>query len=206
VEDFASLYRLEHRPLAELDRMGDKSARNLLEQIERSKSNDLSRVIFALGIRFVGEKTAELLADAYPEIGILMDASEEDLQRVPEVGPRVAAAIRQFFDQPRNREVVRRLRDAGVRMERVAPRAPAGNRILSGRTFILTGTLPTMTRDEATRLILSRGGKVTTSISKKTSYLLAGADPGSKLAKAKTLGVEVLDQQAFEKLIGLEKS
>lgn len=201
VEDFASLYRLEHHELASLERMGDKSARNLLDQIEKSKENDLSRVIYALGIRFVGEKTAELLADAFPRIEDLMAAGGNELQRVPEVGPRVAAAILQFFGQDRNREVIRRLREAGVRMEHVARARPAADRIFAGKTFVLTGILPTMSREEATRAITSLGGKVATSVSKKTSYLLAGADPGSKLAKAQELGVPILDQAAFEQII-----
>jgi len=201
VDDFASLYRLEHRTLANLERMADKSAQNLLDQIEKSKERDLSRVIYALGIRFVGERTAELLSDAYPLIEDLMDAGEEDLQRVQEVGPRVAAAIRQFFNQPRNRAVIRRLREAGVRMQPSVRLRPENEAIFSGRTFVLTGTLPTMTREEATRLITSLGGKVTSSISRKTSYLLAGDDPGSKLAKAREWGVPALDQEAFERLV-----
>ncbi|HMC82927.1 MAG TPA: NAD-dependent DNA ligase LigA [Candidatus Polarisedimenticolia bacterium] len=201
VRDFASLYHLPHRVLADLDRMGDKSAQNLANQIEKSKSRDLSRLIYALGIRFVGEKTAELLAESYPRLEDLMGVTEEDLQRVPEVGPRVAAAIRHFFDQEENRKVIARLKAAGVRMDRTASPRRAGKQPFAGKTFVLTGTLPTLTREKATRLIASLGGKVTTSISKKTSYLLAGADPGSKLAKAKGLGVEVLDQESFERMV-----
>ncbi len=197
VEDFASLYRLEPAPLAALERMGEKSASNLLAQIDRSRGADLARIVYALGIRFVGEKTAELLADAYPRIEDLMAAEEGALQRVPEVGPRVAAAIRQFFQQPRNRQVVQALREAKVRMEH-APRVRAsGGAIFSGKTFVLTGTLPGMTRQEAEKIIASLGGKVSSSISRKTSYLLAGSDPGSKLARARELGVPVLDEEAF---------
>jgi len=201
VEDFASLYRLEHGALSSLDRMAEKSASNLLEQIEKSKEADLSRVIYALGIRFVGEKTAELLADGYPEIGDLMEAGEEDLQRVREVGPRVAAAIRQFFRQPGNREVVKRLREAGIRMRHAERSRPPGAAIFAGRTFVLTGTLPGLTREEATRIIVSLGGKVSTAVSRKTSYLLAGSDPGTKLDKAEGLGVRVLDEKAFRALV-----
>ncbi len=200
VEDFASLYRLEHAALSSLDRMAEKSASNLLEQIRKSREADLSRVIYALGIRFVGEKTAELLADAYPEIGDLMEAGEEDLQRVREVGPRVAAAIRQFFRQPRNREVVERLREAGVRMIHEERPRPPGSPVFAGMTFVLTGTLPGLTREEATRIIVSLGGKVSSAVSRKTSYLLAGSDPGTKLRKAEQLGVRVLDEAAFKAL------
>ncbi len=197
VEDFASLYRLEQAPLAALERMGEKSASNLLAQIDRSRGADLARVVYALGIRFVGEKTAELLADAYPGIEDLMNADEEALQRVREVGPRVAAAIRQFFQQPRNRKVVERLREAGLRMEHVSRARPGRGAVFSGKTFVVTGTLPSMTRQEAETIIASLGGNVSSSISRKTSYLLAGSDPGSKLARARELGVPVLDQEAF---------
>jgi len=201
VEDFASLYGLEHGALSSLDRMAEKSASNLLEQIEKSKEADLSRVIFALGIRFVGEKTAELIAEAYPEIEDLMEAAEEDLQRVREVGPRVAAAIRQFFRQPGNREVVKRLRGAGVRMRHTERPRPPGAAIFAGKTFVLTGALPGLTREEATRIIVSLGGKVSSAISRKTSYLLAGSEPGTKLKKAEKLGVRVLDEEAFRALV-----
>jgi DNA ligase (NAD+) len=201
VQDVASLYRLERGALAGLERMGDKSAANLMEQIERSKEKDLARGIHALGIRFVGEKTAENLAGAFHGIEALMEASEEELQRVPEVGPRVSAAIRDFFGEPRNRDLVRRLREAGVALRPAAARAPAGAAPLAGKTFVLTGTLPTLSREEATRLITSRGGRVSSSVSRKTSYVLAGAEPGSKLERAKKLGIPVLDQEAFERLL-----
>jgi DNA ligase (NAD+) len=201
VEDFSSLYHLEQDTLADLDRMAEKSASNLLEQIRRSREADLSRVIYALGIRFVGEKTAELLSAAFPRMELLMEAGEEDLQRVPEVGPRVAAAIRQFFLQPRNREVLQRLRDASVRMEHAPRRVPSGGAIFTGKTFVLTGTLPGLSREEATRIITSLGGKVTATVSRKTSFLLAGADPGSKLSKARQLGIPVLDEKGFRALL-----
>jgi DNA ligase (NAD+) len=200
VEDYASLYRLERETLAALDRMAEKSASNLLEQIDKSRKADLARVTYALGIRFVGEKTAELLADACPRMGMLMEATEEELQRVHEVGPRVAAAIRQFFQQPRNRQVIRRLQEAGVRMEHAPRERPPGTAVFSGKSFVLTGTLPGLTREEATRIIASLGGRVISSVSRKTSYLLAGADPGSKLARARELGVPVLDERGFLEL------
>jgi DNA ligase (NAD+) len=200
VEDFASLYHLEHATLSALDRMAEKSASNLLEEIQKSREADLSRVVYALGIRFVGEKTAELLSDAYPRMEDLMEVEEADLQRVHEVGPRVAAAVRQFFREPRNRRAIDRLRRAGVRMEHTPPARPSGAAIFSGKSFVLTGTLPSLTREEATRIIVSRGGKVVSSVSRKTSFVLAGADPGSKLSKALGLGVPVLDEKAFRQL------
>ena len=199
VEDFASLYHLELTALAALDRMAEKSASNLLEQIDKSRKADLARVIFALGIRFVGEKTAELLADAYPRMEDLMEAGEEQMQRVREVGPRVAAAIRQFFQQPRNQEVIARLRAANVLMKH-APRVRA-DAVFAGMTFALTGILPGLSREEATRIITSLGGKVSSSVSRKTSYVLAGSDPGSKLSRAEKLGVPVLDEKAFRALV-----
>ena len=206
VQDVASLYHLKHPGLAALDRMADKSASNLLEQIERSKTQDLSRVLFALGIRFVGEKTAALLSDAFPRIDELMDAGEDDLQRVSEVGHRVASAIRQFFDQARNRKVVRRLREAGVTMKHEAPAVPSDGALLSGRIFVLTGTLPGLSRDEATRLISRHGGRTSSTVSRKTSFVLAGKTAGSKLEKAKSLGVPVLDEAAFLRMIRREES
>jgi DNA ligase (NAD+) len=201
VEDFASLYHLKHAALASLDRMAEKSAANILEQIEKSKDAALSRVVYALGIRFVGEKTAELLADAFPGMDLLMEAGEEDLQRVPEVGPRVADSIRHFFRQPRNRQVVRGLGEAGVRMRHVPRERAPGGPVFSGKTFVLTGTLAGLTREEATRIIARLGGKVTSSVSRKTSYLLAGSDAGSKLSRAEKLGVPVLDEKSFMELV-----
>jgi DNA ligase (NAD+) len=205
IQDVPGLYRLQRADLAALDRMADKSAANLLEQIERSKERDLARALYALGIRFVGEKTAELLADAFGDIDALMEASEDDLQRVSEVGPRVASAIRQFFGQERNRDVVRSLREAGVAMRHVMPVRSDGG-LLAGKTLVLTGTLPTLSRDEATRLILRHGGKVSSSVSRKTSFLVAGESAGSKLEKARTLKVPVLDETAFLKIIRQEES
>ncbi|HEU5181762.1 MAG TPA: NAD-dependent DNA ligase LigA [Candidatus Polarisedimenticolia bacterium] len=205
VQDVASLYRLRPAEVEALERMAEKSAANLLARIEGSKSADLSRVLYGLGIRFVGEKTAQLLADAYPRVEDLMEAGEAELQRVPEVGPRVAAAIHQFFRQERNREVVTRLREAGVRMEHVVAAPPPGAGALAGKTFVLTGTLEGLSREEATRLIVRHGGKVSSSLSRKTSYLLAGAEPGSKLAKAAEIGTSVLDEKEFLALIPEEE-
>ena len=199
IRSVASLYRLRQAELADLDRMAEKSAANLLAQIELSKRRDLARVLYALGIRFVGEKTAELLADAFPSIERLLEASEEDLQRVSEVGPRVAAAIRQFFGQARNREVIRDLQDAGLAMDHQPTVRQGGP--LAGRTFVLTGALPTLSREEAAGLIARNGGKVSSSVSRKTSYVLAGEAAGAKLEKARAMGITVLDEESFLSMI-----
>jgi len=196
----ADLYTLKLDVLAGLERMGEKSAQNLLDELEKSKRTTLARFIYALGIRNVGEATARDLAGHFEALRPLMDADEDALQEVPDVGPVVAASIRQFFVEAHNREVIQALRKAGVRWEERKRRAPAGGRAAS-KTFVLTGTLPTMTRDEAIELIASRGGKVTGSVSKKTDYVIAGAEAGSKLAKAEALGIPVLDEAGLVKLL-----
>jgi DNA ligase (NAD+) len=202
VGDFADLYALDVTALAALDRMGKRSAANLVEQIQRSRSNELWRLVFALGIRHVGERGAQALASAFGTIEALMAAPESRLLDVEDVGPVVAASVREFFDEPRNRALVWRLRDRGVNVWTAETAAAGGGTAdapgpLSGRTFVLTGTLASMTRDEAQAAIEARGGKVSNSVSRKTAFVVAGADAGSKLAKAQTLGVEVLDEQAF---------
>ena len=196
----ADLYTLKLDLLAGLERMGEKSAQNLLDELEKSKRTTLARFIYALGIRNVGEATARDLAGHFEALEPLMDADEDALQEVPDVGPVVAASIRQFFAEAHNREVIQALRKAGVRWEERKRRAPAGGRAAS-KTFVLTGTLPTMTRDEAIELIASRGGKVTGSVSKKTDYVIAGAEAGAKLAKAEALGIPVLDEAGLLKLL-----
>jgi DNA ligase (NAD+) len=196
----ADLYRLGLEELAALERMGEKSAQNLLDQLERSKRTTLARFIYALGIRNVGEATARDLASHFGALEPLMDADEGELEEVRDVGPVVAMSIRQFFAERHNRDVVHALRRAGVRWEEGRRREPAAGPA-AGKTFVLTGTLPGMTRDEATELIESRGGKVTGSVSKKTDYVIAGADAGSKLAKAEALKVPVLDEAGLLKLL-----
>ena len=181
----ADLYRLTLEELAGLERMGEKSAQNLVDALARSKRTTLARFIYALGIRNVGEATARDLASHFGALEPLMDADEATLEGVPDVGPVVAASISGFFRERHNREVIRALRKAGVTWEEGAPRAAASGRA-AGKTFVLTGTLPGMTREEATELILSQGGKVSGSVSKKTDYVVAGAEPGSKLAKARS--------------------
>jgi len=200
VSDAADLYALQADQLAELERMGRKSAQKLLDQIARSKEADFWRVLFGLGLRHVGERVAQSLAGAFGSMDALAAAPAEAIQAVRDVGPVAAAAVREYFDEPRNLALVGRLRDAGVQLASAEP-AAAGDRPLAGATFVLTGALSSMTRDEAEAAIAARGGRVTGSVSKKTTYVVAGADPGSKLAKARELGVTVLDEGAFSRLI-----
>ncbi|MFQ5926030.1 MAG: NAD-dependent DNA ligase LigA [Terriglobia bacterium] len=199
VKDVAELYRLRLEQLVELERLAEKSAQNLLEEIAESKRRGLARVVFALGIRFVGERTAELLAEAFGSLGKIAEARQEALEQVPEVGPKVAASIVEFFGEKGNRQLIDKLDQAGVEMKekRVKPKDTR----LAGKTFVLTGTLAQWTREEAKGLIESRGGKVTSSVSKNTDYVVVGAEPGSKLDKARKLGVETLTEKQFERLI-----
>ena len=201
VKDLADLYSLTQDQLEGLERMGPKSAENLMREIENSKRADLDRLIFALGIPFVGERTAQLLAEHFGSLQALSKASREELEEVSEVGPKVSESIARFFAEKRNREVLEKLKRAGVRTEQPKKARAAGPRPLANRTFVLTGTLPTLSRDEATRLIEDAGGRVTSSVSKKTGYLVVGAEPGSKLDKAKSLGVKTLDEAELLKLL-----
>lgn len=178
-----------------------KVGRNVIEQIERSKSNDLSRLIYALGIRHVGEKVAATLSRTFRTMDRLLDASQEALQTAPEIGPVVAASVRAFGDEPNNRRLVERLRAAGVNMESQAPESGDEPGPLAGTVFVLTGTLETMSREEATARLEHLGAKVAGSVSRKTTYLVAGVDAGGKLEKARQLGVETLDEPAFLALI-----
>jgi DNA ligase (NAD+) len=196
----ADLYRLTLADLAGLERMGEKSAQNLLDALARSKRTTLARFVYALGIRNVGEATARDLASHFGALEPLMAADEAALEEVPDVGPVVAASIAGFFRERHNRDVIGALRRAGVSWDDSAPRAAARGRA-GGKTFVLTGTLPRLTREEATELILSHGGKVSGAVSKKTDYVVAGADPGSKLAKAEALGVTVLDEDGLRQLL-----
>jgi DNA ligase (NAD+) len=215
VHDFADLYRLdaaqlEHLVVAPREPRSDRAVprklgkvgRNVTAEIERSKSNDLSRLIYALGVRHVGEKAAATLARAFRTMPALMAASVEALQAVPEVGPVVAASVRAFADGPHNRDLIGKLTKAGVRMDTSLPElAVEAAGPLAGKTVVLTGTLVTMTREEATDTLERLGARVMKSVSRKTSCVVAGADAGSKLEKARELGVEVLDEDAFRKLI-----
>lgn len=199
VHDIADIYALDARKLESVPRMGPKSIANLLAAIEGSKRRGLARVLAGLGIRFVGEQTAQILANDFGTIDAIAQASEDELQTSEGIGPEVAASVRLFFDQPANLAMIARLRHAGVVLEGAARSAGGGH--LSGKTFVLTGTLPSMTRDEATALIVAKGGKVTGSVSKKTDYVVAGDAAGSKLAKAQELGVTILDQEGLKKVL-----
>lgn len=203
VADFADLYHLTAPQLEALERMGKKSAQNLLSEIGRSRSNEPARLLYGLGIRHVGERVAAVLIEAFGSVDAVESATLSDLEAVNEVGPVVAQSLREYLDEPKNRQLVARLRQAGVKT--AAPqqrRAPAGDATLAGKTFVLTGTLSALSREEAAAAIESLGGKVTNSISRKTSFLVVGADPGSKLDKATELGVPRLDEAAFLRQIG----
>jgi len=200
IETVADLYRLTVEQLAALERMGRKSAENLVNALERSKHTTLPRFLYALGIREVGEVTAHTLARHFRTLDHIMAADEEELQKVPDIGPSVAHHIYTFFRQPHNVEVVRALLDAGVHWDEIAE--VKTEQPLQGQTFVITGTLSSMSREEAKARLQALGGKVTGSVSKSTSYVIAGADPGSKLTKAQELGVTVLDEAEFLHLIG----
>jgi len=198
----ADLFRLTAQQLASLDRMGEKSAANLVAALERSKSTTLARFLYALGIRDVGEATAAALANHFGSLEALQQATVEDIQEVPDVGPVVAAHVHTFLQQAHNRAVIEALRAQGVHWPVQAPRRHLGGEgPLAGRSFVLTGTLTSMSRDQAGARIVALGGKVSGSVSKKTSYVVAGAEPGSKLQKARELGVEVLDEAGFLALL-----
>ncbi|HLI61888.1 MAG TPA: NAD-dependent DNA ligase LigA [Terriglobales bacterium] len=198
VKDVADIYELTEDKLLRLERMGKKSAQNLLREIENSKKLPLERVIYGLGIRFVGERTAQFLAEHFGSMDALMSASTDELQQVNEIGPCVSEAIREFFDEPRNVALVERLRKAGLQFTgHKKQRATT----LAGKTFVLTGTLEHYTRDEAKRLIEDAGGKVASSVSKKTDYVVAGAEAGSKLDKARELGIAVIGESEMEALV-----
>ncbi|ABM37126.1 NAD-dependent DNA ligase LigA [Polaromonas naphthalenivorans] len=200
IRTLPDLYRLGFTSLASLDRMAEKSASNLVAALEKSKQTTLPRFVFGLGIRHVGEATAKALARHFGQLDSIMDASEEQLLEVADVGPIVAKSIRTFFEQPHNREVVEQLRACGVTWEEGAPAAVAP-KPLSGKTFVITGTLPGLSRDDAKDRIEAAGGKVAGSVSKKTDYVVAGLDAGSKLVKAEALGVAVIDEATLLALL-----
>ena len=200
IRTLPDLYRLGFTSLASLERMADKSARNLVAALEKSKHTTLPRFVFGLGIRHVGEATAKALARHFGQLDRIMDASADALLDVADVGPIVAKSIRTFFDQPHNREVVEQLRACGVTWEEGEPVAVAP-KPLSGKTFVITGTLPVLSRDEAKERIEAAGGKVAGSVSKKTDFVVAGLDAGSKLVKAEALGVAVIDEAALLALL-----
>ena len=199
VKNVADLYRLTKDDLLKLERMGDKSAQNVLDEIEASKKLPLERVIYGLGIRFVGERTAQFLAEHFGSLDELMRSGIEELQEVNEVGPRIAESIVEFFGDEHNRQLVKDLRKAGLTF--AGKKKEKGTK-LAGKTFVLTGTLARYSRDEAKKMIEDAGGRVSGSVSKKTDYVVAGADAGSKLDKAKELGVAVIGEEEMEALVG----
>ncbi|MHB8389493.1 MAG: NAD-dependent DNA ligase LigA [Acidobacteriaceae bacterium] len=198
VRNLADIYQLDEAALLSLDRIGEKTAQSLLQQIERSKTAPLDRVLLGLGIRFVGERTAQFLADAFRTMDRVIEASAEELERVQEIGPRIATAMLEFFALPGNRELIEKLRAAGLNFN--AERKKTSSK-LGGLTFVLTGTLPTLTREQAKERIEREGGTVAGSVSKKTSYVVAGEDAGSKLDKANKLNVPVLDEAGLMDLL-----
>jgi DNA ligase (NAD+) len=199
VKDFADLYELKLDEVAGLDRMAEKSAQNLIDEIAASKGNSLARLIYALGMRFVGERTGQLLAEHFGSLTKLEEASVEELENVTEVGPKVAQSIADFFSEAANRKIIQRLKDEGLKMteQRVAPQDTR----FAGRTFVFTGAMERRSREDAGEEVARHGGKVTSSVSKATSYVVVGADPGSKFEKARSLGVTILDEDQFEDLL-----
>jgi DNA ligase (NAD+) len=199
VRDIADTYKLNESALADVPRTGKKSIENLLRNIEASKQRGPARLLYGLGIRFVGTQTAQILVDDFGTIDAIAGADETDLQRCEGIGPEVARSVALFFKQQPNREMIERLRQAGVVMS--APKRVKTGGALSGKTFVLTGILPNLTREAAAELIVAAGGKVTGSVSKKTDYVVAGSEPGSKLTKAEQLGIDILDEPGLQALL-----
>ena len=200
INDVADLYQLDVHALEELDRMGNKSATNLIASIDRSRQTTLARFLFGLGIPHVGESTAERLALHFGSVNALSTADATEVERVPDVGPAISSSIATFFAQDRHCEVIQRLRDGGVEWARPSAQA-ATKTVLAGKTVVITGALKSMSRSEARQRLQDLGVRVTSSVSAKTTYLLAGADPGTKLDKASALGVQVIDEEEFIKLV-----
>jgi len=200
VKDVADLYSLKLDQVADLERMAEKSAQNLLDEIAASKKQPLSRLIYALGMRFVGERTGQLLAENFGSLEELEEAKPEDLEKVTEVGPKVSESIVEFFSEPANRKLIKKLHAAGVRP--TAEKREIKSQKFAGKSFVFTGALERRSREEAGELVQQHGGKLSGSVSKKTDYVVVGADPGSKYDKAKELGVTVLTESEFEKLVG----
>jgi DNA ligase (NAD+) len=202
IHDVSDIFILKQDDVAALERMADKSAENLLAAINKSRDTSLNRFLFSLGIPQVGEATALALANHFGSLEALMRASQEQLEQVPDVGPIVAENIRAFFHQKHNKEVITRLRKRGVHWPDVAVKS-ADELPLVGKTFVVTGTLTSMKRNEAKQLLIDLGAKVAGSVSKKTDYVVVGADPGSKATKAEQLGVPILDEAEFRKMVGV---
>lgn len=205
VEDPADLYFLRKDDLIGLERMGEKSAENLLKAIEKSKERGLAPLICALGIRYVGTRAAEVLAERFGSLEALARAGEEELTAIPEIGPKIAASIVAFFGEEQTRRVIAKLKQAGVNMEQKEPAAEPEELPLAGKQFVLTGVLSSFTRSEAEELIKRLGGKVSSSVSRKTDYVVVGENPGQKYEKARELGIPILDEAGLMELVGLRK-
>jgi DNA ligase (NAD+) len=202
ISSYADIYALDAQTLESLDRMGKKSAAKVLSELEKSKSNEVWRLLYGLGIRHVGERGAQVLADHFGSVDEIERASLDELQQVREIGPVLAASVRSWFDEPANRDLIEAFRRAGLKLtgERKAP--PSGPQPLAGKTFVITGEISGMSREEAQKKLEALGAKVTGSVSKKTTYLIVGSEPGaSKLEKARELGIETLDEAGFGTLI-----
>jgi len=201
LKDYADIYYLKYDDLVNLERMGEKSSSNLIHAIEESKHHDLDRLICALGINNVGSHTAEVLSDHFDSLDKLTNATQEELEGIYEIGPVVAKSIVEFFQDKHTRDIIRKLKDAGVNIKKLATPKLVKNPKVSGKSFVVTGTLQKYSRKEAETLIKNLGGRVLSSVSKKTDYLVVGEDPGTKLDKARELNVHILDEEAFEKII-----
>ncbi len=201
VKDIADIYQLRKEEVAGLERMGDKSAQNLMEAIEKSKNQPLDRLIFALGIPYIGANAAKILARHFKSLEALQKVSKEELEQIEGIGEKMAESIVRYFNNEQNQKILKRLIEAGVKT-RLEESEEQQNQALQGLTFVLTGTLPHLKREEAKALIEKYGGKVSSSVSRKTSYVLAGEEPGSKLQKAKELGVPIIDEATFLQMIG----
>jgi DNA ligase (NAD+) len=199
IKNVADLYDLKREDLEQLERMAEKSADNVITSIEGSKSRGLDRLLFGLGIRFVGKTTASALARHFKNLETLRAATLEELEVTPDVGERIAKSLHEYFENPETRKLLEHLKRAGVKTEY---EAPEGSQILAGQTWVITGTLPSWSRDEAREILEKAGAKVSESVSKKTSVLLAGESAGSKLDKAKKLGVKILSEEEAKSLIG----
>lgn len=202
ISDFGDLYYLKAEQLIPLERMAEKSASNLLQAIEESKNRSLDRVIFAVGIRYVGANVARILASEFGSLDALKKASRERLEQIEGIGPTIAESVFKFFRKEENLKVIEKLRQAGVRLAREEVEEE-GEKLLKGKTFVLTGALSKYTREEATEIIINKGGNVSSSVSRKTDYVLVGENPGSKLQKAKQLGIKIINEEEFERMVGI---
>ena len=202
IKDAADLYYLKHQDLIGIDRMGDKSAPNLLRSIEASKDRGLSRLLFGLGIRLVGLRAAQLIAQHFGHIDRIIRAGKEEFLEINEIGEKIAESVVAFFNEEKNIELIKKLKKANVLLEQQVQNVHDNQ--LEGKTFVLTGTLAQYTRSEASRLIEERGGRVTNSVSRKTDYVIAGENPGSKIERARALDIPVLNEEEFRDLLGIK--